>query len=67
MSQLDPIKVRKIMNKIQALRAGNNKNWMELIKLALIYAPVEETLKIIDRIILADTNVVTTFKEIKRK
>jgi len=42
-----------IINKIQKIRTKNNKNWMNLLKLAFKYAP-EESSKIMKKINISD-------------
>ena len=57
----------KSINKIQLLRKKNNLNWMNILRLAMKYAP-EETKKILKKInnydnkISKEVNIITKFK-----
>ena len=44
------------IEKIENIRKKNNSNWMELLKIALKYAP-EETKKVLRRILEQDKKV----------
>ena len=46
----------KIINKISSIRSKNNKNWMDLYRLAFEVKP-EKAVKIIKRILLKDRTV----------
>lgn len=67
MSGLDPIKVNAIMDRVQRIRASNNNNWIDLIRLALIYAPAKETEKIINEIMAADNRVIAEFAKLRAR
>ncbi len=60
-------KYTKSINKIQLLRKKNNLNWMNILRLAMKYAP-EETKKILKKInnydnkISKEVNIITKFK-----
>ena len=60
-------KYKKSINKIQLLRKKNNLNWMNILRLAMKYAP-EETKKILKKInnydnkISKEVNIITKFK-----
>ena len=46
----------KIVNQIQKIRAKNNKNWMDLLRLAFKHAP-DQSSKIMKRINSADKKI----------
>jgi len=46
----------KIIRQIEKVRSKNNKNWMDLYRLAFAVAP-EESVKIIKRILARDKSV----------
>lgn len=46
----------KIINEIQKIRARNNKNWMDILRVAVKYAP-KSTKKIIKKINLDDKKI----------
>ncbi len=50
------MKSEKIIDQIQEIRARNNKNWMDLLRLAFMHAP-EETLKILHKITECDSEI----------
>ena len=49
-------KDNKIINEIQKIRARNNKNWMDILRVAVKYAP-KSTKKIIKKINLDDKKI----------
>lgn len=49
-------KDNKIINEIQKIRARNNKNWMDILRVAIKYAPIS-TKKIINKINLDDKKI----------
>ena len=49
-------KDNKIINEIQKIRARNNKNWMDILRVAMKYAPIS-TKKIIKKINLDDKKI----------
>ena len=57
----------KIIKQIEKIRAKNNVNWMNILRLAMKYAP-EETKKILKKInnydnkISKEVNIITKFK-----
>jgi hypothetical protein len=54
-----------IINKVQKIRARNNKNWMDLLKLAFKYAPKDAT-KIMKRINISDTQISKEIKKLQK-
>ena len=48
--------INKILDKIEIIRAQNNKNWMDLMRLAFKYAP-EEAKEIMKNISECDQEV----------
>lgn len=54
-----------IINKVQKIRTKNNKNWMDLLKLAFKYAPKESS-KIMKRINISDTQISNEIKKLER-
>lgn len=55
-----------IINKVQRIRAKNNKNWMDLLKLAFKYAPKDAS-KIMKRINAADNQISLEIKKLGKK
>lgn len=53
----------KIIDKIQKIRSNNNKNWMDLMRLAFKYAP-KESAKIMQRINMADKKISLELKKL---
>ncbi len=53
----------KIIDKIQKIRSNNNKNWMDLMRLAFKYAP-KESAKIMQRINIADKKISLELKKL---
>lgn len=54
-----------IINKVQKIRARNNKNRMDLLKLAFKYAPKDAT-KIMKRINISDTQISKEIKKLQK-
>lgn len=54
-----------IINKVQRIRAKNNKNWMDLLKLAFKYAPKDAS-KIMKRINIADNQISLEIKKLEK-
>jgi hypothetical protein len=52
-----------LIDKIEEVRAGNNFNWMDIMRLALKVAP-EETKEIIKRIVKADKEIKNLLEEL---
>jgi hypothetical protein len=52
-----------VIDDIEAVRARNNKNWMDLLRLAYRHAP-EETIAIVQEIFLQDSRVTELTKEL---
>lgn len=55
-----------IINKVQKIRAKNNKNWMDLLKLAFKYAPKEAS-KIMKKINVADNQISLEIKKLEKE
>ena len=58
-------KNKKIINKIEIIRSKNNKNWMDLLRLAFKYAP-KEAKKILKKINQHDKKISNLFNEISK-
>ena len=56
----------KIINAIQSARSKNNKNWMDLLRLALKYAP-KKSAKIIKNINSHDEKISNLLKKLEEK
>ncbi len=54
----------KILKKIENIRKKNNANWMEILRIALKYAP-RKTLRTMKKIHKKDTQISKLFKNIK--
>ena len=53
----------KIIDTIQKIRSKNNKNWMDLMRLAFKYAP-KESAKVMKRINAADKKISLELKKL---
>ena len=53
----------KIINKIEKVRSKNNRNWMDLLRLAFKYAPVEAK-KLIKKINRDDKKISNLLKKL---
>ena len=53
----------KIINKIEKVRSKNNRNWMDLLRLAFKYAPVEAK-KLIKKINKDDKKISNLLKKL---
>lgn len=53
----------KIIDKIESIRAKNNKNWMDLLRLAFIKAP-NETVKIMSEVFKHDEKISKLIKKL---
>jgi len=53
----------KIIKQIEKVRSNNNKNWMDLYRLAFAVAP-NESIKIIKKILKKDTEVTRLAKKL---
>lgn len=56
-------KTLKIVNRIQNIRSKNNKNWMDILKLALKLDPIGAS-KILDSIYKDDKKITSLAKKI---
>ena len=54
----------KIINDIEKVRKKNNKNWMDILRIALRNAP-NETIKLMTKINKKDQVITNLFKNIK--
>ncbi len=55
----------KIINQIEKIRSKNNKNWMDLLRLAFKHAPKEAKM-ILKRINQYDKKISKLFREINK-
>lgn len=55
----------QVINKVQKIRAKNNKNWMDLLKLAFKFAPKEAS-NIMKRINVADNQISSEIKKLEK-
>ena len=53
----------KIINKIEKIRSKNNTNWMDILRLALKYAPTEAK-KLVKKINNDDKKITNLFKKL---
>jgi len=56
-------KYLKIIDKIEKVRIKNNVNWMDVLRLALKYAP-DETIKLMQEINKKDIKISTLFSSL---
>ena len=63
MTKIKENKRFKIINKIEKIRSKNNTNWMDLLRLAFKYAPVEAK-KIIKKINRDDKKISNLLKKL---
>lgn len=54
-----------IFNQIQKMRAKNNKNWMDILKLSFLNNP-KQTYNIISQILDKDTKMIKIEKKLKK-
>ena len=54
-----------IFDQIQSMRAKNNKNWMDILKLSFLNNP-KETYKIISQILEKDSKMISIEKKLKK-
>ena len=52
-----------LIDRLEEIRTKNNKNWMDLVRLAYKYAPLESA-KIMIRIVQNDEKITTVMKEL---
>ena len=57
--------VKKIFKEIENLRAKNNKNWMDLLRLSFEIDP-KKTIKIIQNILSKDEKLIKLAKKLKK-
>ena len=55
----------QIIKKIEKIRAQNNKNWMDLVRLGFKFAPKESS-KIMKRINKSDTQISREIKKLEK-
>tara|TARA_B100000989_G_C19214154_1_gene333092 strand:- start:317 stop:517 length:201 start_codon:yes stop_codon:yes gene_type:complete len=58
-------KVNIIFNQIEKLRAKNNRNWMDLLRLSFKSNP-EETIKIVNSILSKDEKLISLAQSLKK-
>ena len=63
MAKIKENKRFKIINKIEKIRSKNNTNWMDLLRLAFKYAPVEAK-KLIKKINKDDKKISNLLKKL---
>lgn len=59
-------KYSKIINKIEKIRAKNNTNWMNILRLSFKFAPNEAS-KLVNKINSNDKNISKLLKQIGKK
>ena len=55
----------KLINQIQSIRAKNNKNWMDLYRLAFKSEP-EKSVNIVKKILSKDKNITKLFTKLTK-
>ena len=65
MTKIKENKRFKIINKIEKIRSKNNTNWMDLLRLAFKYAPVEAK-KLIKKINKDDKKISNLLKKLSK-
>lgn len=58
------IDVEKKIQSIENVRSTNNKNWMDILRLAIKYAPRDEILEVLKGIDACDEAIKKRFKDI---
>tara|TARA_B100000575_G_C23083734_1_gene624470 strand:+ start:955 stop:1173 length:219 start_codon:yes stop_codon:yes gene_type:complete len=61
----DKKEILRVFNKIENLRAKNNKNWMDILKLSFLNNP-KETYKLISQILNKDSKMIKLEKKLKK-
>ena len=56
---------KNIINKIENIRKQNNKNWMELLRLAIKYSP-DKSKKVLKKINLNDQKISKLFSHLSK-
>jgi hypothetical protein len=56
----------EIIDEIEAIRSRNNKNWMDILRLAFTHAP-QEAADILSNIYLEDANISALAKQLTGK
>ena len=56
---------KDIINKIENIRKQNNKNWMELLRLAIKYSP-DKSKKVLKKINLNDQKISKLFSQLSK-
>jgi len=59
-------KHKLIVNLIEKTRSKNNKNWMDLLRIALKYSPKESSV-VLKKININDKKISTLFDELSKK
>ena len=55
----------KIINQIEAIRTKNNKNWMDILRVAFKHSP-EESAKILSEILSMDEKLLNISKKLTK-
>ena len=61
----DKKEILRVFNKIENLRAKNNKNWMDILKLSFLNNP-KETYRLISQILNKDSKMIKLEKKLKK-
>ena len=61
----DKKEILRVFNNIENLRAKNNKNWMDILKLSFLNNP-KETYKLISQILNKDSKMIKLEKKLKK-
>ena len=56
----------KLVNQIQNIRSKNNKNWMDLLRIALKYSPKKSSI-VLKKININDKKISALFDELSKK
>jgi hypothetical protein len=64
MNKIKINKYLKAIDKIENTRKQNNVNWMDILRIALKYAP-DETIKLMKKITKKDQAITNLFKRVK--
>ena len=54
----------ELINQIEKVRTNNNVNWMDILRIAITYAP-DKTKKVLNRINKDDNKISELFKELQ--
>lgn len=56
--------IEKKIQSIENVRSSNNRNWMDILRLAIKYSPREEILEVLKGIDVCDEAIKKRFKDI---